>query len=249
MAKIARYSGNVQAFGSAALGTERTIFGSASQSDTLTANMVASFFRGWKAGVNPDGYPTEQWFNAIGFVATQLSAYLHQVGVAEWDAAQEYDTNSYCNYGGVLYKSLIDSNVGVTPGTDPTKWQNILGGYATLDSPHFSGDPTTPTPATNDVSTTVINSQFLANVLTAAGYAKVLKGIYIVPADGSFQQTITIPGAPAGSSCFVELANSIPHDVAPNYAVTGVGSFGGSISFTTQNPAPANYRYNWVLFL
>lgn len=40
---------------------------------------------------------------------------------------------------------------------------------APLDSPHFTGVPTVPTPAVSDNSTTVINSAFVQNVLGASG--------------------------------------------------------------------------------
>ena len=124
--KILRYNGNLVAFASNALATERTIFGVDSQSDALTPNINSSFLRGWAAGVNPDGYPTEQWFNAVGFVATQLSAYIHQFGVPEYDVAQAYYVGSICNYQGNLYTSISDSNIGHFPTDGVPNWRPLF---------------------------------------------------------------------------------------------------------------------------
>lgn len=125
MPKIDRYDGNLVAFASGALTTERTVFGETTQSDDLTDNINADFMRGWADGVNPDGYPTEQWFNAAFFTNGQLLAYLHQIGVAEYNAAQVYYTGSICNYQGDLYTSLTDSNTGNTPVSSPTQWAKM----------------------------------------------------------------------------------------------------------------------------
>ena len=133
MAKITRYSGNLAAFASGATGTERTIFGDTAQSDVLTDNINASFLRGWGiVGVNE--YPTKQDFNALGFASTQLMAYLHQMGVAEYDAAQVYYTGSVCQHGGDLYVSAADANTGHAPSTDDGTYWTKKG------APHVNGN-------------------------------------------------------------------------------------------------------------
>jgi len=117
MAKITRYSGNLKAFGSAAQGTERTVFGGTAQSDLLTDNVDASFLRGW--GIVPvNGNPTKQDFNALGFTVSQMLAYLHQQGVAEWDAAQEYNVDAVVVIGSAIYISKTNANIGNPPVTD-----------------------------------------------------------------------------------------------------------------------------------
>jgi len=117
MAKITRYSGNLKAFGSAAQGTERTVFGGTAQSDLLTDNVDASFLRGW--GIVPvSGNPTKQDFNALGFTVSQMLAYLHQQGVAEWDAAQEYNVDAIVVIGSAIYISKTNANIGNPPVTD-----------------------------------------------------------------------------------------------------------------------------------
>jgi len=82
MAKILRYTGDLKAFGSAAQTNERTVFGGITQNDTLDANIGASFLRGWGI-VSVNGNPTKQDFNAVAYTATQLIAYIHQMGVPE----------------------------------------------------------------------------------------------------------------------------------------------------------------------
>jgi len=121
MAKITRYNGNLEAPASAALGTERTIFGTGSQSDDLTDQFNAFLLRGW-GNVGPSDQPTLQDFNAMGFTLGQIHAYLHQMGVAEYNAAQEYHTGSITNVAGVLYVSLVDTNVGNSPASSPSQW-------------------------------------------------------------------------------------------------------------------------------
>lgn len=124
MAKIVRYNGNLQAFASAAIGTERTLFGEVTQADDLTSQFTADFFRGWGI-VGPSDQPTLEDFNAAMYTNGQLSAYLHQIGIAEYNAAQEYHIGSLCNVAGVVYSSLINTNVGNTPASSPAQWREL----------------------------------------------------------------------------------------------------------------------------
>lgn len=121
MAKITRFNGNLVAPASAALGTERTLFGDVTQSDDLTDQFTADLLRGWGI-VGPSDQPTLQDFNAMGFTLGQIHAYLHQMGVAEYNSAQEYHTGSISNVAGVLYVSLVDTNVGNIPALSPAQW-------------------------------------------------------------------------------------------------------------------------------
>lgn len=124
MAKIDRYNGNLEAFARDALGTERTIFGDTAQSDALTDQINADFLRGWGI-VGPSDQPTLQDFNAMGYTHGQLLAYLHQAGVPEYNATQEYHIGSITNEAGVLYSSLIDDNLGNTPSSSPAQWREL----------------------------------------------------------------------------------------------------------------------------
>ena len=124
MAKIVRFNGNLVAPASAALGTERTLFGSASQADDLTSQFTADLLRGWGI-VGPSDQPTLQDFNAMGYTLGHLHAYLHQVGVPEWNTLQEYHIGSIANVAGVLYFSLINTNVGNNPASSPAQWSEL----------------------------------------------------------------------------------------------------------------------------
>lgn len=132
MAKIVRYNGNLIPFASASLGTERTIFGEVTQADDISSQYTAEFLRGWGI-VGPSDQPTLQDFNAVSYTHGQILSYLHQVGVAEYNSAQEYHIGSLANAGGTLYVSLIDSNVGNQPESSPASWEllnasiNIVG--------------------------------------------------------------------------------------------------------------------------
>jgi hypothetical protein len=53
-----------------------------------------------------------------------MAAYLHQVGVPEWNAAQEYHQNSFVNRNGVLYKCKTNNLISATaPESDFTNWE------------------------------------------------------------------------------------------------------------------------------
>lgn len=124
MAKIVRYNGNLVPFASASLGTERTIFGEVTQADDITSQYTADFLRGWGI-VGPSDQPTLQDFNAVSYTHGQILSYLHQVGVAEYNALQEYHLHSYVNSAGILYRSLANNNTGNTPLSSPASWANI----------------------------------------------------------------------------------------------------------------------------
>lgn len=131
MAKITRYNGNLRAFGADAVGSERSIFGNNDspplQSDDLTDNIDTSFLRGWGA-LALGNKPPREWFNSVHWASTQLSAYIHQIGVAEWNNSQEYHFASIANSNGVLYRSLVNDNVGNNPAVDDgSNWTPVAG--------------------------------------------------------------------------------------------------------------------------
>jgi hypothetical protein len=125
MAKIERYNGNLKAFASEALGTERTVFGDTVQSDVLSTNINADFLRGWGiVGVNEA--PKKQDFAGLGFTLGQLIAYLHQTGVADWNGLQQYQIGSFANRAGVLYVCKTLDHISATvPESDATNWRLI----------------------------------------------------------------------------------------------------------------------------
>ena len=125
-AKITRYAGDLKAFGINATGTNRTVFGDVAQSDTLDDNVNTDYRTGWEI-VGASEVPTKQDFNALGFTLGQLIAYLHQVGVPEWDSLQEYHEGSFASVSGVLYVSQSNANIGNDPATDAgTDWIPVV---------------------------------------------------------------------------------------------------------------------------
>lgn len=124
MSKITRYSGNVVPFANNAQAGERFIFGSSTeQSNDLTTLVSANYLRGWGV-VGPSDFPPLEWFNAQAFTSTQFIAYLHQIGIAEWNEDQEYHENSATNRNGVLYYCKTNDHVSATPPeSDPTNWR------------------------------------------------------------------------------------------------------------------------------
>ena len=117
MSKITRYNGNLKAFASDATGTERTIFGDTAQSDELDANITVDLLRGWGV-IGVDSNPTKQHFNGLAFTLGQLISYLHQRGVPEWNAAQEYYEGSVVTTLAGIYR-LNSGGVGSSdPDTD-----------------------------------------------------------------------------------------------------------------------------------
>lgn len=127
MAKIVRYNGNLVPFASSSLGTERTIFGQVTQANDITSQFTAEFLRGWGI-VGPSDQPTLQDFNAVSYTHGQILSYLHQVGVAEYNATQEYHIGSFCNSSSLLYVSLVNSNIGNTPSSSPASWKLYSSG-------------------------------------------------------------------------------------------------------------------------
>jgi len=123
MSKIARYAGNLPAFGSNAQGLERTVFGGTAQADDLTSQITDAFRRGWGI-VGPSENPSLEDFNAAFYTLSQLISYQHQMGVPEWDAKQEYYVGSVCSYKGELYESLSNSNTGNEPPS--AQWTLVI---------------------------------------------------------------------------------------------------------------------------
>lgn len=121
MAKIARYNGNLKAFASEQLTNERTVFGQTAIADDLTSQFTTEFWRGWGI-VGPSDQPSLQDFNALGYTLSQVLAYLHQMGVPEYNAAQEYFIGSRVTVSGVEFVSMTNGNIGNNPLSSPLVW-------------------------------------------------------------------------------------------------------------------------------
>ena len=149
MSKITRYNGNLKAFASEATGNERTIFGDTAQSDTLDANITLDLLRGWGV-IGVASNPTKQHFNGLAFTLGQLIAYLHQQGIPEWNAAQEYYEGSVVTTLVGIYR-LKSGGVGSSdPDTDGgVNWELIptqakVDAKAAISGQAFSGNISAP---------------------------------------------------------------------------------------------------------
>lgn len=134
MSKINRFNGNLQPFALNASSGARYVFGNdAVTGNDLDSNITADFIKGWENGTVTDAggndYPPMSFFNALGYTSTALSAYLHQVGVPDYNALQEYYEGSLTNVDGVLYASKTGEegmpNVGNNPATDRDNWKAV----------------------------------------------------------------------------------------------------------------------------
>ena len=160
MAKIDRYGGNLEAFASEAIGQERTVFGTETFDDSLTAQINALFRRGWGI-VAPADAPKLQDFNALGYTTTQVLAYLHQMGIAEWNAAQEYYEGSVVTTLAGIYR-LKSGGVGSSdPDTDGgVNWELA------------------PTPVQSDITVTVGTGGDYPTINAALEYLSKLQPVY-----------------------------------------------------------------------
>ena len=138
MAKINRFNGNLKAFASESTGTNRTLFGEVTQADDLTSQVTADFKLGWQI-VGPSDQPSLQDFNAAMYTHGQLLAYLHQAGVPEFNALQEYFNGSITNRLGSLYRCRTATHVSATvPENDPTNWRFLSGGQTITGTTTFT---------------------------------------------------------------------------------------------------------------
>lgn len=128
-----RFNGNVVPFADESTSTNRTVFGSETQSDDIDDNLNSDFKKGWEiVGLNDN--PTREDFNAMGYTLGYLISYLYQNGVAEYNLLQEYKTNSIAiGTDGNIYQSLVDNNVG-NALTDTTKWVCIASKNSIVNS-------------------------------------------------------------------------------------------------------------------
>lgn len=174
MAKIVRYNGNLVPFASSSLGTERTLFGEVTQADDITSQFTADFLRGWGI-VGPSDQPTLQDFNAVSYTHGQILSYLHQTGVPEYNATQEYYIGSITNVSGVIYRSLVNANVGNNPETSPASWTSVessasrvsgLIGVNNTGTPNTQFDFSAASVLLRNPTTGAMRSRFNTGVIT-----------------------------------------------------------------------------------
>lgn len=132
MSKILRAAQKL--FGSTAGTNQMAEFGSFAAAvparysgSTITPAIIqtlSNYLEGWFAAIDGENAPTIEDMNAVCYLFSYQLAYLLQQGVAEWDAATTYFTNSMVSSGGTIYVSLVDTNLNHAV-TDTTKWKNL----------------------------------------------------------------------------------------------------------------------------
>lgn len=187
MAKITRYTGNLPAFGSTATGTNRTVFNDVTQSDVLDDNINASFQLGWEiTGVNDA--PTKQDFNGLGFTISQLHAYIHQMGIPEWDGAQEYHAGSKVSYNDNIWVCKTDTHVSATlPSADEANW----GVYQLTSVKAFGA---TGDGSTDDYAAIAAAIVYLSSGVNGGGELFFPKGNYLASQTIYVPQSVTLLG-------------------------------------------------------
>ena len=176
----------------------RFAFGTDTATDDINANYNDNIKKGW--GTTPNEFPEVEDFNAMAYTASYLTAYLYQMGIAEWNNKQEYKKYSrVIGSDGKIYKAKTGTdlapNVNNNPTTDTTNWEDVLGNYVATTGNQtiagvktFSSSPIVPTPTTG---TQAANKDYAdlkvaladftgANVsLTENGYQKLPSGLII----------------------------------------------------------------------
>jgi len=225
MAKINRYAGNLEAFASDATVSGRKVFGDVTNSDDLTANINADFLTGWET-IAPDEKPPKQWFNSLGFVLSQLHAYIHQMGIPEWHTAQQYHTGSVVQHAGGIYISKTDNNTGNDPSGDAINWQTGLNNAPAVGRVIIRADDENP------------NVEYPGTTWTNFGQGQVLVGAGTRTDTRGEQRTFNV-GDAAGEYQHVQTINEMPahsHDVACLIYYKGPGSnIESGDSFNQQN--------------
>lgn len=94
------------------------ISGTPVYNDDIEALQSEAYTEGWKAAVAANEAPFMEEMNAVQYGFSKQLAYLFQQGIAEWDAGTTYYLNSFCQVGGVIYKSKLDENINHSPGDD-----------------------------------------------------------------------------------------------------------------------------------
>lgn len=121
MPKIERKTQKI--FGGNAESDQLAVFGSMISgtpvyNDDIEALQSEAYTEGWKAAVAANEAPFMEEMNAVQYGFSKQLAYLFQQGIAEWDAGTTYYLNSFCQVGGVIYKSKLDENINHSPGDD-----------------------------------------------------------------------------------------------------------------------------------
>nr|DAV00836.1 MAG TPA: Baseplate structural protein [Caudoviricetes sp.] len=121
MPKIERKTQKI--FGGNAESDQLAVFGSMITgtpvyNDDIETLQSEAYTEGWQVAVAANEAPFMEEMNGVQYGFSKQLAYLFQQGIAEWDAGTTYYLNSFCQVGGVIYKSKLDENINHSPGDD-----------------------------------------------------------------------------------------------------------------------------------
>lgn len=178
MARLARYTqqlfastagvNQIAEFGAFAAGSP----GNTYSGSTITPAIIqtlANYLQGWFAAVEGAYSPAIEDMNALFYLGFYQLCYGYQAGVPEWDSATTYYTGSIVQSSGVMYVSIVDTNLNQAI-TDSTKWFSITQ-YGSLLQQALNGSMTLPAfktmmwsqmPITTGLTVTVSNDARLA---------------------------------------------------------------------------------------
>ena len=133
MPKIERKTQKI--FGGNAESDQLAVFGSMITgtpvyNDDIETLQSEAYTEGWQVAVAANEAPFMEEMNGVQYGFSKQLAYLFQQGIAEWDAGTTYYLNSFCQVGGVIYKSMQDENINHSPAddTEGTYWSPLKTG-------------------------------------------------------------------------------------------------------------------------
>jgi hypothetical protein len=171
---------------------------------------------GWLSSSTP---PARQFFNFALNYPSEGIRYFSQRGIVDWDTLETYAIGAVVQSGGVIYRSVVNSNTGHTPATSPSQWGGLFfGGNST-----FSGTVTSNVSSGN------------ASAFSAAGPANSqINGLTITQAG----QSPIFLFNPAGSSNFdINIGST---NIAQFLSGGGMTLSGVTVATTTFATAAAN---------
>jgi hypothetical protein len=185
-------SGDFGQFGSLAAGAQNYT------KDPAVIQSLAAFLTGWAAETIATNRPALEDFNGLDYLVFYQICYLFQAGIAEWDPGTTYYANSFCQVAGVIYRSLVDTNINYNPTSEVTKWELAydLSNYVALTGAQtvagikaFTSFPLTPSSdPTTDYQ--VANKKYVDGSVQVANYqtGALATGSMGIPLDDTIPQ-------------------------------------------------------------
>ena len=158
----------------------RFAFGTDTATDDINANYNDNIKKGW--GTTPNEFPEVEDFNAFAYTSGYLTAYLYQMGIAEWNNKQKYKKYSrVIGSDGKIYKAKTGTdlapNINNNPTTDSTNWEDVFSNFVSKAGAEtiagvktFSSSPIIPTPT---AGTQAVNKDYADLKVALAGFTGV----------------------------------------------------------------------------